>query len=273
MIADEVLSRHAPFDLGEARLLERVDEDGATFEVLENDRYRWLQTGDGTLQSAMDHRSPERLVLPYTVTMMAALLFVDDPRSVLMLGLGGGSQARFLRHHFPDADITAWEQDEAVVAMARRHFALDSDAAVRIVNEDARAVVDFVGPPVDLVLLDLFGTGGMSPWMREARVYKGCRRRLAPHGVLAANLWVEPDDEFLGVLDGVQKAFGERTLLLTVPGYRNLVALAFDQPPPLDFAHLRPRAETLSERTGIDFGALLESMRESNYSDESGFVL
>lgn len=260
-------------DLGEARLLERVASDGTAFEVRENGRYRWLLAGDGTLQSAMDRRSPERLVLPYTAAMMAALLFVDDPRSVLMLGLGGGSQARFLRHHFPDASITAWEQDEAVAAIARRHFGMHGDDAVRIVTEDACGIVDLVGPAVDLLLLDLFGTGGMSPWMREGRLYKGCRRRLAPGGVLAANLWVEPDDEFLRVLDGVQNAFGERTLLLTVPGYRNLIALAFDQPPPLDFAYLRPRAESLGERTGIDFTALLESMGESNYSDESGFVL
>ena len=59
------------------------------------------QNDDGTLHSLMDRRSPERLVLPYTAAMMAALLFIDAPRSVSMLGLGAGSQARFLRHYRP----------------------------------------------------------------------------------------------------------------------------------------------------------------------------
>jgi len=246
----------------------------AAFEVYEDDRYRWMQTPVGTLHSLMDRRAPERLVLPYTAAMMAGLLFLDAPGSVLMLGLGGGSQARFLRHHFPDTPITAWERDAEVVAIARRDFGLgEEDDGVRIIIDDARSVIDFDEPAADLILLDLFGAGGMSPWMREADIYKRCRRHLTRHGVLAVNFWIDEDDEFLEVLNGIQRAFEERTLLLAVPGYRNFVVLAFDTPPRLDFAYLRGRAAELGERTGVDYAAFVAGMRESNYSDESGFVL
>ena len=47
----------------------------------------------------------------------------------------------------------------------------------------------------DLILLDLFGAGGMAPWMRESGIYKSCRRHLARRGVLAANFWIDPDDD------------------------------------------------------------------------------
>lgn len=260
-------------DRKRARSLARAGDGIVTFEACEDDRYRWLQSRDGTLHSLMDRRSPDRLVLPYTVTMMAGLLFIDAPQTVLMLGLGGGSHARFLRHHFPDVRITAWERDAEVVEIARREFGLaDGDDGIRIVTEDARSIIDFEGPPADLILLDLFGAGGMPPWTRDTGIYKSCRRHLAGHGVLAANFWVAADDEFLGVLNGVQRAFEERTLLLAVPGYRNFVVLAFETPPRLDFDHLRRRAGELGERTGLDYAGLLDGMGESNYSDEVGFV-
>lgn len=259
---------------GRARLLARGGEDAAAFEVYEDDRYRWLQTRDGTLHSLMDRRSPERLLLPYTASMMAALLFIHTPESVLMPGLGGASQARFLRHYFPAARITAWERDASVVEFARRDFGLaGEDDGIRIITADARAMIEYDGPAADLILLDLFGAGGMPAWTREAGIYKSCRRHLACHGVLAANFWIDEDDEFLKTLNGIQKAFEERTLLLAVPGYRNFIVLAFETPPRLDFTHLRERAGELEERTGVDYGALVAGMRESNYADENGFVL
>ncbi len=258
-------------DRAHARLLAQT---GDAFEVYEDDRYRWLQGGDGTLHSLMDKGAPERLLLPYTAAMMAGLLFIDTPHRVSVLGLGGASQVRFLRHDFPDTAVTAWEQDAEVVAIARRDFELgEEDDGLRIIIDDARSVIDFDGPAANLVLLDLFGAGGMPAWMRETDIYKRCRRHLARDGVLAANFWIDEDDGFLEVLNGIQRAFEERTLLLAVPGYRNFVVLAFDTPPRLEFAYLRGRAAELGERTGVDYAALVAGMRETNYSDDVGFVL
>ena len=260
-------------DRARARLLDRGSDAHASFEVYEDEHYRWLQNRDGTLHSLMDRRAPERLVLPYTNAMMAGLLFVEDARSVLMLGLGGASQARFLRHHFPDVRITAWESDAQVIDMARRHFGLDdANGSILIVNQDVRAGIAGAGPAADLVLLDLFDADGLPAWLREPDVYALCRRQLAPDGVLAANLWVDGDDEFLGVMDGIQAVFESRTLVLCVPGYRNLVVLAFASRPRLDFAGLHARAAALGARTDLDCAALLDALRESNYTDANGFV-
>lgn len=261
-------------DRAGARLLERIDSGSSAFEVLEDDRYRWIQNDDGTLQSLMDRGSPERLALPYTATMMAALLFVDRPRSALMLGLGGGSQAHFLRHHFADTHVAAWELDARIIDVARRRFGLRDDGdRLRIFNQDARVGVANDRFEADLMLLDLFGADGMPSWVRESDLHLHCRRRLAEGGVAAINLWVGADDEFLRVMDGVQRAYRGRTLVIPVPGSHNLVVLAFKGTPALDIAGLRARAATLAGRTGVDFIALIEAMRESNPSDETGFLL
>lgn len=226
------------------------------------------------LHSLMDRHSPERLVLPYTKAMMAGLLFIDTPRTVHMLGLGGASQLRFLRHHFPGVHITAWESEGHVIDIARRYFHVpDGEPDVCIVHRDVRTDLAVDDPSADLILVDLFAAGGMPSWMREKTLHECCRRRLAPHGVQITNLWVDADDELLDVMRGVERAYGERTLVLPVPGYRNLVVLAFNTAPRLDFEHLDARARALGERTGIDCLELLARMRESNYSDDTGFVL
>lgn len=261
-------------DRAGARLLQRTHNGSAPVEVYEDDRYRWLQNHNGTLQSLMDRRSPERLVLPYTQAMMTGLLFVDAPKSVLMLGLGGASQLRFLRHYFADTPITAWESDAQVIAVARRYFGLsDEDEGVHIFNQDARTGVAAGDQSADLILLDLFGADGSPPWVRQAAFHENCRRRLDDHGVLVANLWVDADDEFLAIMDGVQAAFEQRTLVLPVPGYRNHIVFAFKGAAHLEFATLQARATSLARHTGVDCGGFIGGMRESNLSDDTGFVV
>jgi spermidine synthase len=260
-------------DHGDARLLYRAGHGSSAIAVYENDCYRWLQNENGTLHSLLDLHSPQRLILPYTQAMMAALLFIDAIDSVLMLGLGGASQARFLRHHFAHARITVLESNADVIDVARRYFDLsDDNEKLRVSNKSARTDIATDGPPADLILMDLFCADGLPSWVRDKALHQRCRHRLGIQGVLAANLWVDTDDEHLRVMDGVQEAFENRTLVLGVPGYRNLVVLAFNNTPPLDFATLGRRAAMLGDQTGLDFTAQLVTMRESNFSDETGFV-
>lgn len=72
---------------------------------------RWwtteLRFARGIAQSRMSRLFPDRLLIDYTRTMLAALLQVPAPRRIGMVGLGGGSQAKFLlrrRFRVPDDD-------------------------------------------------------------------------------------------------------------------------------------------------------------------------
>ncbi len=76
-------------------------------------------------------------------------------RSVLLLGLGGGSAARVVRAVAPRARIVGVEIDAAVVRAARRWFDLDA-LGVEVVVADAAAYLARTRRRFDAVLEDVF---------------------------------------------------------------------------------------------------------------------
>src|SRR5690242_4405150 len=108
-------------ETGVVRLLEPPDSCGATLQarlvdgsydkpfLLEHDGLRCLYFSLSFVQSAMRIKDPDALDLAYTQKMMAFLLFNPRPRSLLLLGLGGGSLAKFCYSRLPAARITAVE--------------------------------------------------------------------------------------------------------------------------------------------------------------------
>src|SRR5512134_1922886 len=105
------------------RLHKEVAARGSV-EVSERDGVRYLHLGSATIQSAMRLARPNDLELSYTRCMLAFLLFVPPPRHAVMIGLGGGSLAKFIHSRMPDTRVTAVEINPQVVAAARQFFAL-----------------------------------------------------------------------------------------------------------------------------------------------------
>lgn len=116
---------------------------------------RSLHIGSDTIQSAMRITRPNELEISYTRSMMAFLLFNPDPREVLMMGLGGGSLAKFIYHRLPQARTTAVEINPRVVAVARQFFNVPpdderlqvkvGDGAAYLDNDSLRADVIQIG--------------------------------------------------------------------------------------------------------------------------------
>jgi len=110
-------------------------------------------------------------------------------RSILILGLGGGSAAHVLRAAAPDAHIVGVEREPRMVAAARRHFGLGR-LRVEVVVADAIAFLERERRRFDLVLEDLF-FGRPSELRKPAGFpHPGlglAARRVKRGGVLAAN--------------------------------------------------------------------------------------
>lgn len=194
-------------------------------------RRRWrtteLQFVHGVSQSRMLTADPDRLLIDYTRTMMGALVLVPGPRTIGIVGLGGGSQAKFCRREFPLARIEAIEDNPQVVALRRRFRIPDDDDRFGVVLGDAAGLLGGRRGAYDLLLVDAYDADGIPAALSTGRWYADCAASLAADGAASFNLYCDDVDRHLALLRG---AFDGRLLVLAEPRQSNRVAIGWRGP-------------------------------------------
>ena len=229
----------------------RADDDG--LEVTEERGLRTLHLGSCAIQSAMRVSRPWDLELAYTRAMMAFLMFDPAPQDVLMVGLGGGSLAKFIRKHLPQTRVTAVEIDPRVIAAARTHFELPpDDATLSVVEADGALFVKQQAESADVILLDGFDAGNQVEALATQKFYVACRRALKPGGVLVVNLWGR-DANFAEYFARLSRAFEGEVGWIAVQHKTNVIVLGFkDTGAVARLDEMRPQLAELSKRFGLD---------------------
>jgi spermidine synthase len=141
-------------------------------------------------QSCIDMQSPDRMVMRYPRMMLGALYVQPSPRSVLIVGLGGGTLPRALAEVLPQARIDVVEIDPAVVRVARQYFNFRENERVRLHTADGRVFVKRAlreQRRYDLVMLDAFDHEYIPEHLLTREFIAEVKALLAPAGVLAAN--------------------------------------------------------------------------------------
>ncbi len=212
------------------------------------------------IQSSMRVDDPIELDFAYTRKMMAFLLFVPDPSHVLMVGLGGGSLAKFCHHYLPRARLTVIELNPDVIAL-RGEFGIPEDARLRIVQADAADYLPTVEGDTEVLLLDGFDADGIAPMFLCRDFYEAARRRLLPGGLLVANFSGPPEGWYrhFRLLDD---AFEGRVHLARVTYNDNHIAFAFaDTGFPCNWTALEKRARGLASLIPLDFPDFVDRLR------------
>lgn len=251
----------------EMRVLYRREHAGRMIEVLQDDHSRLLAFDSHLTQSRMAIDDPNRLMLRYTRRMMAGLLFLeaaarDEPFRVLMVGLGGGSLAKFLLHHFPACRMDVVENDPILPVVARRYFHLPSDARLNVICADGARFLDLERFSTwDLILLDAFDQHGAARGVYAEPMFEIARERLSARGVLTLNVLRSEQPLFQGVTAGLIRRFPRATLGLSVPGFSNEILFAGPGVPEWEGRRsLAGRARLLEARLGMNFSTYLEEM-------------
>jgi spermidine synthase len=141
-------------------------------------------------QSCIDLKVPQRMVFEYTQMLLGALFLKPQPRSILIIGLGGGTMPTTLEKLLPQASIESVEIDPAVVEVAARYFGFHSDAHVHVVEQDGRSYVRQAlhnGKRFDLIILDAYDNQYIPEHMLTREFLQEVRTLLQPDGVVAAN--------------------------------------------------------------------------------------
>lgn len=137
------------------------------------------------------HRKRFLTGLAWDMIAASALLGKHDPpRSVLMLGLAGGTAFRILRHLLPDCKFTAIDIDPEIVDLARRHMELDA-LGIEVIIGDAYPWLAKNRRIFDAVIDDIYLAGKTDvfrPQAWDGGLLNHLQRAVAPGGVLAVNL-------------------------------------------------------------------------------------
>jgi spermidine synthase len=221
--------------------------------ILDVRKRRFLQFGLHGVQSAMHLQHPDRLSLAYTRMMMAFLLFNRSPARILLLGLGGGSLAKFCYRRLPATAITAVEVNPHVIALRNEFYIPEDDERFRVIHGDGVTYVADTGRHKDVILADACDHSGIAPELDALEFYQNAWRRLSDVGVFVLNLCGDRLSWPSHLLK-LRLVFGEDTL--TLPGRRdgNVIVLAFKQPRvELYWQVLEAAARDLRSRFGLDF--------------------
>ncbi len=252
------------------RRIHKAVSDLDTVEISEQDGVRFLHLGNDTVQSAMRLSDPNGLELSYTRAMLGFLLLLAPPEKVLMLGLGGGSLAKFLYHRLPAIRLTAVEINAQVITAARSFFQLPADdARLQVVHGDAANYV-IEHPGWDAILLDGFDSGCQVESLATQDFYDHCAMALTQQGVLSINLWGS-DPNFDVYLKRIETAFDGRILCLPAERRGNIIVFGFaSKPRYTEWEALRNRAARLQADLGLEFTNFVEGLRVMNAHDRKG---
>ncbi|MDO8207493.1 MAG: transferase [Gallionella sp.] len=208
-----------------------------------------------SVQSEMYIDRPDELVISYTRAMMSFLLLEPAPKRIAMIGLGGGSLAKYCYRYLPSSEIIVVEISPDVIAL-RNEFAIPADdTRFRVLLGNGAEWVTDTSLQPDVLIVDGFDTNGLPAQLSCQRFYDDCFASLADNGILVVNLWggYPHYDEYLA---RIHTSFADRVVIVDAEDSVNKIVLAVKNSefPPSSSA-IRQHAGTLDTTHPLNFQA------------------
>ena len=214
----------------------------------------------GGRQSVVKPGDPDHLELPYARVALVGLALCEEPRRVLVVGLGGGSLPMFLRKHYPAAAIDVAEIDPGVVDVAKQFFGFREDERTRAHVGDGRQFIENVRQPYDIIFLDAFGARDVPKHLTTQEFLLAVRRALVPSGVVVSNVWRPAANPLHDSMVRTHQEVFDELFILDVPGDVNNILLALPRKQPLNRSELAQLARKISaaKQFRFDLGEQVE---------------
>jgi spermidine synthase len=223
---------------------------------------RSLHLGTSWVQGAMRIAKPDAIELEYVQMMMMWMLFHDQPRHIVQLGLGSAALTKFCYQRFPDANVTAVELNPNVIAICQALFGLPpNDGRLNVMEMNA---LDFVMDPanhgsVDILQVDLYDEEARGPVLDTPEFYQACFDCLGENGIMTTNVFGEFSN-YDKNLQAMELVFDAVVWLPEVHD-ANIVVIAFKHAPQIDFSVLYERAGAIKNRLNLRAKAWVDGLK------------
>ena len=213
---------------------------------------QFLHLGTDWIQGAMRLNNPFEIVLDYVQQMMVWMLFKENPKHIVQLGLGSAALTKFCYQHFPDAHVTAIELNPNVIEICKNAFHLpENDQRLQVIRTDA---FDYIESrknqnEIDIIQVDLYDENAAAPVFDSPEFYKSCADALTTDGMMAVNIFGDESNRTKSI-EAIQESFDSVVWLPEVDG-GNIVILAFKKSPEVDFEDLFLRAKRIKKETKL----------------------
>ena len=216
----------AEVDAGPAELVPDPDRDGG-----------WTLLVGGTPQSHVDLADPTRLEFEYIRWLAHLAGVLPELGSVLHLGGGAWTLARYLTAVRPGTRQRVIELDGRLVEFVRANLPPPPRSGIRVRVDDARAALASARPAgADLVVLDAFTGARIPAHLTSVEFVRLAAAALRPAGCFAANLADGAPLRFSRSVTATVAAVFPHTCLVAMPGtlrgrrFGNLLALGSHLP-------------------------------------------
>lgn len=141
-------------------------------------------------QTCIYPRNVDHLALGYSEMMLSSLYVEPRPRSILIVGLGGGVLPRTLAKLVPGVNIEVVEIDPAVTRVAEKYFEFKQGPNIKVIEADGRVYVKRAireKKTYDIVMLDAFDHEYIPEHLLTREFLEEVKQLLHPGSLLVAN--------------------------------------------------------------------------------------
>jgi spermidine synthase len=219
-----------------------------------------LYFDNAAVQSRMKLSAPTDLVLEYTQHLMGFLLLKPAPARIAMIGLGGGSIAKYCMRYLRPEKFTAVEVDPDVIA-ARSKFLVPPDSKrFEVIEADGADFVQDRSRQFDVIIVDGYTAEGLPPLLCSTGFYDNCNARLSDDGVVALN-FLHSDPKYGIYTSRLRETFSGGVVSIETAPYDNRIVFASrgkEFPPKA--AVIQARARALAGKHTVNFQGIAKKL-------------
>ena len=197
-------------------------------EVSEQDGVISMHIGSITIQSSMRLDNPYHLELDYTQAMSMAALFLENPKEILCIGLGGGTMPKFFYRLYSKTKLTILELNPKVIQIAKHFFKLPISKRFNIIQSDGIQYIYEVDKKYDLLISDAFEDYGLPDEFCTIAYFESCRNVLSEKGIFMINLFGS-DPKTTLYIDRINLVFDQQILYVESSKPGNIIVFAFNE--------------------------------------------